>query len=251
MKGFNVLTAGRVVFLLAVFAFSVSAEEALFHNLNGAAGGKDLAGLKVEGSGFGQNQNVSGEGSGNGHFTSVGFLFPVKGDFYPGVYFTLGTVTETRMLKGFDFIGGGWWGGMYDSEDDKWPKYFGFCLGLGYILGYDYSPVDNLHILIGSSVGGYFEFWRNIINQWNWIDGSESDGFWMDEDYTSTYIFNILSPFIKIQYSYFEIAYRGLVGYYYVNPHLDSVPKEYEKNASGFDWTRHLLTIGFCFGRNK
>jgi len=251
MKCINIKILGRMLLLAAAtFAFNVSAEEALFRNLNGAAGGNDLARLKVEGTGFGQNQNVSGEGSGNDQFKSVGFLFPVKGNFYPGIYFTSGTVIESGMVKGFDFIGGGWWGGMIDEGPghDHFPKYFGFCLGLGYMLGYDLRLVDDLHILIGSSLGFYLEYWSDVINKWDWRD---DDKEYKRSDETSTGFFNILSPFIKIQYSYFEIAYRGLVGYYYGHPHLESVPKEYEKDFSGFDWTRHHLTVGFCFGRNK
>jgi hypothetical protein len=256
MKRINIKTLGRTLLLVAAFAFSVSAEEALFHKLNGGGGGSDLALLKVGGTGFGQQKNESGEGSGGDQYKSVGFLFPVKGDFYPGVYYATGKVTETRMLKGFDLIGGGWWGGLGESEDDHFPRYFGFCVGLGYMLGYDYNPVENLHLIIGSSIGFYLEFWRTILNGWDWretvmaSDTSKAKGYWNKTDETSSYIFNILAPTIKVQYSWIEISYRGLVGYYYTKPHMDSVPKEYVKTASGFDWTRHHLTIGFCFGRN-
>ncbi len=154
------------------------------------------------------------------------------------------------MVTGFDFIAGGAWWGMGESKDDDFPKYFGFCVGLGYMLGYDLSPVEDLHIIIGSSLGLYFEFWRNIIKQWDWSD-SEGDGIWMKTDETSTYSFNILAPIIKVQYSYFEIAYRGLVGYYRSNPNMDSIPEEYQKTVGGFDWMRHQLTIGCNFGRSR
>jgi len=246
MNRFAFVKLGRTLLLMAAFAVSVSAEEALFHSLSG--GGSDLAWLKVEGTGFGQNQNVSGEGTDNDHFRSVGLLLSVKGDVYPGIYYTSTTVKETGMITGFDFIGGGWGGGLIESENNKFPTYYGFCLGLGYILGYDLRLPENFHILIGSSLGFYFEFWNDIIKGWDWSDDGKE---WKMMDETGTAFINILSPFIKIQYSSFEIAYRGLVGYYYGSPKLDSVPKEYEKDFSGFDWTRHHLTIGFCFGRNK
>jgi len=241
MKGFNVLTAGRVVFLLAVFAFSVSAEEALFHNLNGAAGGKDLAGLKVEGSGFGQNQNVSGEGSGNEHFTSFGFLFPVKDDFYYGFYYTKGTVIESGMFKGFDFIGGFanhvLLGDTVSTAD--------ISVGLGCALGYDLVLVENLHVLIGGSLGLYFEYLEKDLE-------GHTGG---DDNEMRTYSFNFIVPTIKIQYSWIEIAYRGLIGYYKTSGNVTVGSGKYKVSQdikdSGFDWTRHLLTIGFCFGRNK
>jgi len=242
MKDFNFLTVGRAVFLLAAFAFSVSAEEALFHNLNGASGGNDLAWLKVGVTGFGQNQNVSGEGSDNDQFTSVGFLFPVKGEFYAGAYYTKSTVMESGVVKGFDLNLG-----FRNWNDDEYPHYYILSAGMGFVYGYDLRLPENLHIIIGSPLGLYFEWMKTTLGHHD-DDDSETNR-------SDTYCFDFLSPFIKIQYSYFEIAYRGLVGYYTTKGNVTVGSGKYQTSQdikdSGFDWTRHLLTVGFCFGRNK
>lgn len=227
-----------VLLLAAVLAVGVSAEDALFHNLGG--GGSDLAWLKVEGAGFGQYNSVSGGGASGGSVTSVGFLFPVKGDFYYGLYYTKVGIMESGMFKGFDFIGGFANHVLVDDYDiEEGDNYADISVGLGYALGYDVSLVENLHALIGSSLGFYFEY------------VTEDKGGIERE----TNCFNFLAPFIKIQYSWIEIAYRGLVGYYTTKGNVtvgsgrNTISQDFKD--SGFDWTRHLLTIGFCFGRNK
>ncbi|GBU23163.1 hypothetical protein R80B4_03079 [Fibrobacteres bacterium R8-0-B4] len=201
--------------------------------------------LNVEGKGYGQDQNVSGEGggdgSGNERFTSVGFLFPIKSEFYAGAYLTRASVMESGLVKGVDLNLGLRTGG------NEYPRYKIFSAGIGFVYGYDLRLPENLHVIIGSPLGLYFELMNTRFVEANGDDDETNE--------SNTYCFNILSPFIKIQYSYFEITYRGLVGYYTTKGNITAGSGRYQVSQdikdSGFDWNRHLLTVGFCFGRSR
>jgi len=156
MKGFNFLTVGRVVFLLATFAFSVSADDGISHNLS-IGGGNDLAWLKVNGYSF-----VSSGGNSDSELENESyFSFKYKTPLWSAVNW--GGINLEWGKFGWN---GAYWGfdaGFGISKGDGFEMDIGGGLSCGYPLNLPYG----LRIIPGVSAG----FWFSTSEKYRSVSG--------------------------------------------------------------------------------
>jgi hypothetical protein len=129
------------------------------------------------------------------------------------------------------------WGGVNAEVGMIWGKWAFLGLDVsfgisGNLDGYYHEAAGGIGLSLGNVYG--FE------NHAQFVYGLSVGGWKMDNMGEDKYnAFDFLAPFVKLRLSFFELTYRGLLGY-------DDYG--YKEN---FGWNSHQLMLGFYFATSK
>jgi len=223
MSFFTFKKLGQVLVLtVAVFAFSVSAEDGFSHNLN-IGGGSDLAWLKVHGLALG---GVEDDGELNKGYISVKYKTPLRSMVeWGGVDLEYGWFTDNSMFWGLD-VGFG-----VDSKAYIDELQIGGGLSLGYALNLPYG----LRVIPGLSVGFWYSSYK-----YDSDDNSHA--------YSKRNGYDLCGPFLKLQWYFIEVMYRGLLGFYDVKGGAGSGKYAVSSKDDGAEWD-HQLMVGLYLAK--
>lgn len=225
---------GRILLLVAAFVFSVSAENDFFRNGLSVGGGDGLAWLKTDGFSSGGGGNNSDRRSDSYGYLSLKYKIPETKTAWGGVYVERGWIGENGMFFGIDVGGGG------DSFGGGSAVEIGVGLGLGYALG---TPVDGLRIISGAAIG----YWYSGYSSYDDIGNMSIS--------VNFSIHDFFGPFVKVQWHFIELMYRGLIGYYVTDSHGNG--RGYisditvDSSDYGLDWNHHQFTVGLYLDRSS
>jgi len=162
----------------------------------------------------------------DGYF-SVKYLTPLKSPVdWGGVGLEYGWFAGDAVFLGVD--------GLFGYDD----KSGGLDLGAGFSFGYALKLPERLRIITGVSAG----FWHS--------ENSSSTGDYGSVNRASSHVntTDFIGPFIKVQWYFVEIMYRGLLGFYDAGATAGGGSKsEVTVKDDGFDYNQHQFLVGFYF----